>query len=176
MSQKILITYASRTGTTAGVAEEIGRTLSGMGEAVEVLPVNEVGDVTSYKAVIAGSAIQSARWLPEAIEFVKNNKVALSQRPFASFLVCMTLAMPKAEKYSPAVKGWLMPVRSVINPVSEGLFAGSLRIDKIPSFTDRIKFRFSVLLGVWKEGDHRDKNAIAAWAASLKPLFDRFYS
>jgi hypothetical protein len=28
----------------------------------------------------------------------------------------------------------------------------------------------SVLFGVWKEGDHRDWNAIRQWAAELKPL------
>ncbi len=43
-------------------------------------------------------------------------------------------------------------------------------IGKIPSFSDRLKFRLSVLFGVWKEGDHRDWNAIRTWAESLVPL------
>jgi hypothetical protein len=33
-----------------------------------------------------------------------------------------------------------------------------------------MKFRLSVLFGVWKEGDHRDWNAINNWALELKPL------
>ena len=55
-------------------------------------------------------------------------------------------------------------------PVSEGLFAGTLDISKIPSFGNRLKFKLSVLFGVWTEGDHRDWNAIRAWAKSLQPL------
>jgi hypothetical protein len=36
--------------------------------------------------------------------------------------------------------------------------------------SDRLKFRLSVLFGVWSEGDHRNWDAIHAWAASLSPL------
>jgi hypothetical protein len=52
---------------------------------------------------------------------------------------------------------------------SEGLFAGALDIRKIPSFGDRLKFRISVLLGVWSEGDHRDWNASAPGRRSWRP-------
>jgi hypothetical protein len=41
-----------------------------------------------------------------------------------------------------------------------------------PSSADRLKFRLSVLFGVWKEGDHRDWNAIRAWAESVRPLLN----
>ena len=57
-----------------------------------------------------------------------------------------------------------------MHPVSEGLFGGMLDISKIPSGSDRLKFRLSVLFGAWKEGDHRDWNAIRLWADSLLPL------
>jgi menaquinone-dependent protoporphyrinogen oxidase len=105
MVHKILVAYASRTGSTAGVAETIG----------------------------------------------------------------MTLAM-KQGAYCDQAAVWMNPVRSLIRPVREGLFAGTLDIAKIPSLSDRIKFRISVGLGVWSEGDHRDWNAIRAWAQSLQPL------
>jgi menaquinone-dependent protoporphyrinogen IX oxidase len=57
-----------------------------------------------------------------------------------------------------------------IHAVSEGLFAGALDISKVPSFRDRLMFRLSVIFGVWSEGDHRDWNAIRAWAESIRPL------
>ncbi|HEX9028743.1 MAG TPA: hypothetical protein VF823_06180, partial [Anaerolineales bacterium] len=60
-----------------------------------------------------------------------------------------------------------------VRPVSEGLFAGALDIRKIPSLGDRVKFRLSVLMGVWSEGDHRDWNAIHAWAKSLNSQLAR---
>ena len=31
-------------------------------------------------------------------------------------------------------------------------------------------FRLSVMFGVWSEGDHRDWDAIRAWAESIRPL------
>jgi hypothetical protein len=78
--------------------------------------------------------------------------------------------MPGADKYRQGVAEWLAPVRALVRPVSEGLFAGTLDISKAPSIGDRLKFRLSVALGFWKEGDHRDWSAIRAWATSLRPI------
>lgn len=167
MSQNILVTYASRTGATQGVAEAIGKTLAESGAIVDVKPMSAVTDLSPYSAVVAGSAIQASAWLPEAVDFISANRQTLSQKPFATFLVCMTLAMPNGEKYRPFVTDFINPVRSMVKPVSEAQFAGVLDLKKIPSLADRIKFDISVLLGVWKKGDHRDWNAINSWAASL---------
>lgn len=168
-ADKILVTYASRAGSTAGVAEAIGRTLTESGAAVDVLPMEAVGDLSPYGAVIAGSAIQAQQWLPEAMQFLQRHQAALKQKPFAIFTVCMTMAFRNG-KYRHAVREWLHPVRALARPVSEGYFAGALDISKIPALGDRLKFRISVFLGVWAEGDHRDWNAIRAWAEDLKPL------
>ncbi|MCC7447745.1 MAG: flavodoxin domain-containing protein [Anaerolineae bacterium] len=169
MSHTVLVTYASRNGSTAGVAEAIGKTLAESGAQVEVRPMSEVKDLTPYQAVVVGSAIQNRMWLPEAMQFVRTHQAALNQKPVAAFLVCMTMAM-KNEQFRQGVADWLAPVRTLIKPVREGYFAGVLDISKVPAFSDRLKFRLSVLLGVWTEGDHRDWNAIRAWASDLKPV------
>jgi menaquinone-dependent protoporphyrinogen oxidase len=169
MSDKILVAYASRTGSTAGVAEAIGKTLSENGVQVEVRPMEDLKDLAPYRAVVAGSAIQGRQWLPEAMQFVQAHQASLAQKPFAAFLVCMTLTISNG-KYRAQVADWLQPVRALVKPVSEGLFAGALDISKVPSFSDRLKFRLSVAFGVWSEGDHRDWNAIRAWAESTRPL------
>ncbi len=169
MSNRILVTYASANGSTAGVAEAIGRTLAEEGLSVDVQPMQEVHDLTPYRAVVAGSAIHGGQWLPEAMQFVRTHRAVLESKPFAAFLVCMTLAMPNAN-YREHVSTCLDPVRALVKPASEGLFAGVLDTRSLRSWGDRLKFRLSVLLGVWKEGDHRDWNAIAAWAESLRPL------
>lgn len=166
MSNKILVTYASRTGSTAGVAEAIGSVLAESGAQIDVLPMQEVQALTPYRAVVAGSAIQDGQWLPEAMQFVRTHQAALAQKPFAAFLVCMTLAM-KNESYHRAVVDWLEPVRALVTPVSEGLFAGALDLDKVPSFRKRLMFRVSIATGVWSAGDHRDWDAIRAWAGEL---------
>jgi menaquinone-dependent protoporphyrinogen oxidase len=169
MSNKILVTYASRTGATAGVAKAIGQTLADSGAQVDVRPMIEVTDLAPYQAVVAGSAIQGKQWLPEAMQFMQTHHAALREQPFAAFLVCMTLAMKRGD-YRAEVADWLRPVRGLVKPVGEGLFAGALDISKVPSLRDRLAFRLSVLFGVWSEGDHRDWKAIRAWAESIEPL------
>jgi menaquinone-dependent protoporphyrinogen oxidase len=170
MKPKFLVTYASNTGWTVGVAEAIGKTLAKNGAKVDVLPMCDVNDLSLYDAVVAGSAVNGGAWLPEAMQFVRGHQAELKRKPFAAFLVCMTLTMKSGEQYRSHVSSWLNPVRSLVKPVSEGLFAGGLDISKIPSFSDRLKFRLSVLFGVWKEGDHRDWDAIRRWAKEVEPL------
>jgi len=157
------------TGSTIGVAEAIGKSLAENGALVEVLPMQAVRELSPYQAVVAGSPIHSNKWLPEAVQFVQAHQVELRSKPFGIFLVCMTLAMRNGEKYRPFVADYMAPVRALVQPVSQGLFAGVLDIRKVPSASDRFKFRLSVLFGVWKEGDHRDWEAIRAWAESLRP-------
>ena len=169
MTQKILVTYATKTGSTVGVAEAIGKTLAASGANVDVRPMKEVHDLAPYQAVVAGSAINGRAWLPEAMQFVQTHRAELAQKRVAVFLVCLTMAMSNG-KYRDAAAAMLDPVRSLVRPVSEGLFAGVLDISKVPSLADKIKFRLSVMFGVWSEGDHRDWNAIRAWAEKLPPL------
>ncbi|GIL08714.1 MAG: flavodoxin [Chloroflexota bacterium] len=169
MDNKVLVTYATRTDSTAEIAAFIGRTLTEGGLAVDVLPMQDVTDMSHYSAVVAGSAIQDKQWLPEAMQFVQTHQAALAQKPFAAFLVCMTLAM-KNQQQQRVVFEWLKPVSALVKPVSEGYFAGVLNLSKVPGFFTRLGFRISVMLGVWSEGDHRDWDAIRAWAAELRPL------
>jgi len=170
MSDPILITYASRTGSTRGVAEAIAQSFSDNGIPVRVLPMQEVTNLSGYKAIIAGSAIQGKKWLPEAFQFLEKNKSELKSKPVAVFLVCITLSMAKSEKYRPEVARWLDPVKAFVTPVSEALFAGELYLDKIPTFKDRLLYQISILLGFFKQGDHRDWKAIQSWADTLETV------
>ena len=105
--------------------------------------------------------------------FVKTHRNELNRKPFAAFLVCMTLAMPKGESYRGTVTSWLDPVRSLVSPIDVGLFKGTLDVKKIQSFSERYKFRMSVLFGIWKEGDHRDWVSIQNWTENLRSHLDK---
>ena len=169
-TKKILITYASRAGSTAEIAEAIGRTLSQSGTQVEVLPMQDVKDVSVYQAVVVGSAMRSSKWLPEAMEFITTHRTILSEKPFATFTVCITLAMSNSEQYRKAVAAWIEPVRAQVRPVSEGLFAGILDFSKLPLNWETVKLRAVVALGIFPRDDRRDWKAIHDWAEGLHPL------
>jgi len=167
MSKNILVTYASRTGSTAEVAQAIGKILMEGGAQVDVLPMQDVKDLSMYQAVVAGSAIRGSKWLPEAIQFIQSNKAQLNQKPFAMFTVCITMAMKNAQNYRTAVAGWVASVRALVKPLSEEFFAGMLDISKLPVNLDTLMLRLSVVLGIFPRGDHRDWNAIRVWARTL---------
>jgi menaquinone-dependent protoporphyrinogen oxidase len=166
-NNRILVTYASRAGSTAGVSKAIGKTLIERGAQVDVLPMQDVKDLTPYSAVVAGSAIRAAKWLPEAMQFIQANRAELAQKPFAMFTVCITLAMSNTDQCRAAVAGWIAPVRAQVRPVSEGLFAGMLDFSKLPLNWETLKLRATVALGIFPRGDHRDWNAIRAWAQTI---------
>ena len=167
MQNRILVTYASQAGSTAGVAEAIGKTLSESGAQVDVLPMKSVTDLSAYTAVVAGSAIHGQKWLPEAMQFMHDHQSELLHKRFASFMVCITLSMANSGQYREGLKVWMKPVSDLVHPVSEGYFAGALDFSRIPFSLNSLTMRLVVLLSVWKEGDHRDWNAIHTWAVSL---------
>jgi menaquinone-dependent protoporphyrinogen oxidase len=157
-NDRILVTYASRRGSTRDVAQAIAQTFRDGGAAVDMVPIADVTDLTAYQAVIVGSAIRFGRWLPEAVEFVTNNRDFLSQVPTAFFTVCMTLHQDTEENRRTAAE-FLEPVRAILTPTSEGWFAGNLVYREINlwqrTLARAIKF---------PEGDFRNWEAIRAWA------------
>ena len=86
------------------------------------------------------------------------------------FTVCITMSMKNAENYRAGVMNWVAPVRAMVKPISEELFAGMLDFSKLPINKDTLMLRLSVALGIFPRGDHRDWNKIQSWAQSLKPI------
>lgn len=170
MNKRILITYASRSGSTAEIAAAIANTLQQENIPVDILPMENVKEVSCYSAVIIGSSIRKSDWLPEARRFIQTHRAVLTQKRVATFTVCITLAMSNAEQYRRAVREWIAPVRAEITPVSEGLFAGKLDFSKLPWSWDALLLRITVALGIFPKEDRRDWNAVHAWAASLPQL------
>jgi len=57
MAHSVLIAYATKYGATEEIAGKIGEVLRQAGLTADVLPADKVGDVTSYQAVVLGSAV-----------------------------------------------------------------------------------------------------------------------
>jgi menaquinone-dependent protoporphyrinogen oxidase len=77
----ILVAYASKHGSTQGIAERIAEQLRQLGKQAEARPVEAVEDPGSYEALVIGSAVYYGSWLKEATEWVHRNRAVLAQRP-----------------------------------------------------------------------------------------------
>jgi menaquinone-dependent protoporphyrinogen oxidase len=162
MNGKILVTYATRAGSTAEVAQAVGQVFCDKGYLVEVMPVKQVRDLSPYRAVIIGSAIRMGRWLPEAVKFVETHQNTLSGLPTAYFLVSLFLkdADPEMQK---TVQAYVDPVRQILEPSSLGMFTGKMDPSKL-SWLDKQAAKM-VKAPV---GDFRDWEEIRRWAETLK--------
>ena len=164
MAGKILVAYATRAGSTAEVADFIGKTLAKSGAAVDVRPVKKVKSLNGYTAVVAGSGIRAGRVYSEITGFVKDHKAELNTIPTVFFVVNMTMKDDTPENRA-IVNAYLDPLRAEVTPVDVGLFAGTMKYDRLGFFA-----RFAVTRMVkTPEGDFRDWNAIEAWTNALAP-------
>jgi menaquinone-dependent protoporphyrinogen oxidase len=80
---RLLVTAASRHGSTAEIATELAKALRGAlpGIGVDVVPPTRVGDLADYDAVVLGSAVYFGRWLSEARCLVTSHAQELRSRP-----------------------------------------------------------------------------------------------
>jgi menaquinone-dependent protoporphyrinogen oxidase len=161
MQNRTLVAYATKAGSTAEIAARIGEKISQKNQPVDVLPISKVKDLNSYSAVIIGSAIRMGSVLPEVKSFIENNQAALGQKPFSMFVACMTLN-EDTEANRATVSAYLDPIRAVVKPSSEGLFAGVIDPSKV-SFLDRLIIK-AIKPPI---GDFRNWDKIDAWAENI---------
>jgi menaquinone-dependent protoporphyrinogen oxidase len=169
MGKRVLITYASKYGSTGGVADAIGKELCSKDLAADVVPIKNAGNVSSYQGVVIGSAIYRGKWLSEAVDFVEKNRDILRQVPVAYFLVCMTLSRPTEENRT-QVLSYMNPLLKAvpeIKPVGIGTFAGALDYNNLSWINKKILESKGS-----PEGDFRDWNAIRTWAR--EPVYAEF--
>jgi menaquinone-dependent protoporphyrinogen oxidase len=81
----VAVAYASKYGSTREIAERIAAVLAESGIDAYAVPAAEVEDVSSYGAVVLGSAVYMGRWLPDAWKFVHRHRARLSTRPLWLF-------------------------------------------------------------------------------------------
>jgi menaquinone-dependent protoporphyrinogen oxidase len=155
----VLVTYASKHGSTEEIAERIAATLRRSGLDTDLQPVEAVRDVEPYTAVVLGSAIYYGSWLKEARDFVHRFEIALAAHPiwlFASGPLGVEVkdAEPQPKEFA--------AFQQSVSPRDPRVFFGALDHSQL-SFMERM-----VVKGVRApEGDFRDWNAIEEWAESI---------
>lgn len=170
MTDRILVTYATRAGSTVEVAAAIGEALSGRGFSVDVKPVKEKPPVEGYQAVVIGSAIRMGNWLPAAVNFIKDNQAQLSRVPTAFFTVHM-LNRGEDEASRQARQAYTATVRQILAPVDEAFFSGKMDYSRL-SFLDRTIAKAVEKQTDSRAGDFRDWGKIRAWAQGLYPMLE----
>jgi menaquinone-dependent protoporphyrinogen oxidase len=161
MNKRILVTYATRAGSTVEVAAAIGEAIAARGFEVDVKPVKENPSLEGYQAVLVGSAIRMGAWLPEAVEFVKDNQGTLNQLPVALFTVHM-LNREDDETSRANRLAYLKDVRPLLKSAEEVFFAGKFDMSRL-SFLDRMISKAVKAV----DEDCRDWSKIRGWAQTV---------
>ncbi len=155
----VLVAYASKHGSTQGIAERIAEKLRQLGIQAEARPLDEVSDPGNYEAFVIGSAIYYGSWMKEATEWVHRNQAVLAKLPVWLFSVGPLGAEVKDAEQQPKE---LAEFQQAIRPREQRVFFGALDHQRL-SFAERM-----VVKAVRApEGDFRDWEAIEAWAASI---------
>ncbi len=78
---RVLVAFASKRGSTAGIAEAIRDRLREDGVEADALPVQQVRGLGPYDAVVVGSAVYANRWRRGAVRFLRRRRTALAEGP-----------------------------------------------------------------------------------------------
>jgi menaquinone-dependent protoporphyrinogen oxidase len=160
---KVLVTAASRHGSTVEVAATIGSVIQAAGHDVEVVAPSEVAGFDGYDAAVIGSAVYVGHWLDPAREILEHHKPALR-----ALRVWLFASGPVGDPPKPA------------EPPEDGerlvelVHARDLRL--FPGAIDRRKLGFAeraVVAAVRiPEGDFRPWGEIEGWAHGIAAALD----
>lgn len=189
---KILVTYATMAGSTAEVAAAIAEEIAARGLEVDVRPLDQVGALDGYSAVVAGGPMIMG-WHRQALRFLKSERRTWQRIPLALFITAISLTgtaesgdvplyldeqLPKAparpdrlslrERYARAANYTRPLLRAVrpARPVSIAIFGGWLEYGRLPWWA----VLFVMLIIKAPAGDRRNWPAIRGWAATLPEL------
>ena len=190
---KVLVTYATMSGSTAQVALAVGEELIRQGREVDVLPLSKVTALDSYGAAVIGAPMMMG-WHFSALFFLARHRRALQRIPLAIFATGMSLvwkgetevkgvpvfvdsrqARPPVDARHPTLKelhsdirNYAAPILLFARPVSLAFFGGSLDLRKLKLWAKL----FIMLVVQAQPGDHRNWPAIRSWAQALPALLN----
>lgn len=166
MSVSILVTYATRGGSTQEVAEMVAATLSERGLEVELQPMRQVKSLARYSAVVMGAPLYMFRWHKDALHFLAHHREALKERPVAIFALG---PFHDEEKEFQTVRGQLdeeLDKFPWLEPVAIQIFGGKFDPAKLG-----FPYNLMPALRNMPASDARDWAAIRAWANDLAEKF-----
>ena len=164
---KILVAYASRAGSTKGIAEFVGKKLDERGARVDVAEVGSARDLAGYDAFVIGSGLYMYHWAKEAKDFVSKNRAVLAAKPVWLFSSGPTGAKPTDAKGRDLLEvsgpKEIGELRRWVNPRGDQVFFGALFPDRLTGSAGW----FARFIPKDQVGDFRDWGKIEAWAAAI---------
>jgi len=163
METRVLVTYATKYGATAEIAEKIGKIILQASLQTDVLPIVSVGDLSPYKAIVLGSAVYVGQWRKEAVAFLEANERTMAKLPVWFFSSGPTGEGDPVQ----LMQGWRFPeaqqpIADRVQPRDIAFFHGVLDMEKL-SLAEKL-----LIKGIKAPvGDFRDWDAITSWAASI---------
>lgn len=159
---RVLVTYATAAGSTAGVAERIAGTLQAAGADVACRPVGPDLDVRDFDAFVVGSAVHDMAWLQPALDLLP--RVHGTGRPVWCFSVGGVQPRGRVTR--------TMTDRELRRIAQD--FPASLAVRDHRLFGGIIDMRHTPLWGRLfflatggRPGDHRDWASIQEWAEAI---------
>ena len=163
MADKVLVTYSSKHGATAEIAEKIGEILKATGLEADVKDVKQAGDPSGYKAAVVGSAAYMGRWRGDIVKYLKNNTSKLAGMPVWLFMSGPSgkgdpTELLKGVIYPPGLK----PVIDAVKPRDVKPFHGDTSASRFSGWEKWIMKRVGS-----DADDFRDWNMITEWAQNI---------
>ena len=172
---RLLVTYGTKHGSTADIATRIGGRLTDAGFDTDVLHANLGIDIAKYDAIIIGSPMYAARWLPEPALILITNRERIADIPIALFSVGM-IDVKHPGKLRNEHDAWVEKAFTHenvrLNVVSTATFTGAYSRSNLPWYLRII----DATLRVTPNGDFRRWDEIDSWgdeaATTIRSLLD----
>lgn len=158
---RILVAYVTKKGSTAEIAQAIGKELQAAGHPVDVKEMKSVSSLEGYNSVVIGGPFYMGSIMADVGKFIAGNESDLKKVPVAAFAVGLApLGKDPADKENALKK--LQKTVEPLKPVAMAIFAGRLDLTKLSWFQKWISEKVKSPVG-----DFRDWTVIAAWARDL---------
>ena len=164
---RVLVAYASKYGSTKGIAEFIGEKLGQRGLDADVREVSSVMVLGDYDAFVIGSAVFMGHWMKEARQFASQNRSFLANRPVWIFSSGPT-GLSETDKKGRNLREVSGPIeidelRQSLNPRDHHVFFGAFHSDQMKG---AMGF-FARMAPKEVQGDFRNWTEIEAWTSSI---------
>lgn len=158
---RILVAYATKSGSTAEIAQVLGEELGRMGLETEVRSVDAVGDLRGFDVIILGSAVYNGKWRKEALRFGSQHAVEFRQKRvwlFESGPTDTSADEGKAEPAKAAAK-----LAEQVGARQHVIFGGKFGPEQVGEFTRRMIAQSDKS----PYGDFRNFDRVRGWARAI---------